>query len=131
MNADRERAWFSPLLNRIADVAGERAALLLGREKACQVIYVPRDPTPDHWIPRLIGVEAARALGEAFGGQKLEIPPALNGQKRQRDRTIAEMNGKGYSINQITQALGVARSTVKDHRRRFRAAHEDDQGSLF
>ena len=40
----RDRAFFSPLLNRIADVAGERAALILGREKACQTVYFPKEP---------------------------------------------------------------------------------------
>jgi DNA-binding NarL/FixJ family response regulator len=130
VSSDPDRAWFSPLLNRIAEVAGDRAALILGSEKACETIYVPRRFGPNHWLCKLIGEAAAQALASEFGGSKLEIPPALNGQKRKRQAAIAQMTDKGYSINTITRNLGVARSTVKDHRRRMRRK-DDDQGSLF
>jgi hypothetical protein len=40
VTADPDRAWFSPLLNRIAEIAGARAALLLGRDRGCQTIYI-------------------------------------------------------------------------------------------
>ncbi|WP_292178262.1 helix-turn-helix domain-containing protein [Mesorhizobium sp.] len=127
---DPDRAWFSPLLNKIAEVAGDRAALILGRDKACETIYIPRRVGPTHWLSKLIGEEAASAVASEFGPSKLEIPPALNGQKRKRRAAIAQMTDKGYSINRITRTLGVARSTVKDHRRRMRR-DDDDQGSLF
>lgn len=127
---DPDRAWFSPLLNKIAEVAGDRAALILGREKACETIYIPRRVDPTHWLSKLLGEEAATALAKEFGPTRLEIPPALNGQKRKRRAAIAQMTDKGYSINKITRTLGVARSTVIDHRRRMRS-DDDDQGSLF
>lgn len=126
--APSDRAWFSPLLNRIADVAGDRAALLLGREKACQLIYIPQRPAANHWLTKLVGREAALALGREFAGQKLLIPPALAGQKRRRAHAIAEMTDKGYSINSIAASLGVARSTVIDRRR---YARREDEDSLF
>lgn len=126
---DPDRAWLSPLLNRIAAVAGERAALILGRDKACETIYVPARISAGHWLARSIGIDAARALAKEYGGSKLEIPPALAGQKRQRRAAIAQMQDKGYSINKTARALGVARSTVKNNRRRVR--RDDDQGSLF
>lgn len=130
MTQDPDRAWFSPLLNRIAAVAGDRAALILGREKACQTIYIPSRVGPHHWLVKLIGTEPARLLAKEFGSSKIDIPPALTGQKRQRRAAIAQMTDKGYSINKITHALGVARSTVKDHRRRMRG-DDEEQGSLF
>lgn len=127
-----ERPWFSPSLNKIADVAGDRAALLLGREKACQSIYIPKLYNGDHWLPKLIGEDAARLLVRHYGGTQVEIPPALSGQMRRRRLAIAELTEKGYSINKTTRMLGVARSTVKNHRRRMRVDDgEDDQGSLF
>ncbi|MBZ9678917.1 helix-turn-helix domain-containing protein [Mesorhizobium sp. ES1-1] len=127
---DPDRAWFSPLLNKIAEVAGDRAALILGREKACETIYIPRHVGPTHWLSRLIGHDAASALAGEFGPTKMEIPPALSGQQRKRRAAIAQMTDKGYSINKITRALGVSRSTVLVHRRRMRR-DDDDQGSLF
>lgn len=119
----------TPLLNRIADVAGERAALILGRERACEKVYIPDTVTPDHWLAGLVGLEAAVAIAASFGGQKLEIPPAIGGDKRRRAATIAEMIDKGYSTNQIARTLGVAHTTVKRHRRY--QPRDDDQGSLF
>ncbi len=128
---DPDQAWLSPLLNRIAAVAGIRAALILGREKGCQTIYVPRRIPAGHWLERLVGTEAAESLAAEFGGSKIDIPPALTGEKRRRWRAIAEMNRNGYSVNRITKALGVARSTVKDHRRRLRDTGNDEGGSLL
>ncbi|MHB2265829.1 hypothetical protein [Aliihoeflea sp. PC F10.4] len=130
MSDDLDRAWLSPLLNRIADIAGMRAALLIGQEKACQEIYIPRRFGARHWLPKLIGQEAAEKLAAEMGGSKLVVPPALVGQKRQRARAIAEMNAKGYSISRIAAGVGVARSTVSLHRSRTRD-EEDTQGKLL
>lgn len=125
-----DRAYMTPLLNRIADVAGERAALILGREKAGEQIYVPERATEDHWLSELIGIEAATRLTTIFGSQKLLIPPALAGDKRRRAATIAEMIDKGYSNNQIIRATGVSMSTVTLHRKKL-PKPDDPQGSLF
>lgn len=117
----------TPLLNRIADVAGERAALILGREKACEKIYIPATVTEDHWLPKLIGLEPALALCKSYGGEKIEIPPAMAGDKRRRAQLIAEMIDKGYSTNAIARQLGVTHKTVQLHRRKV----DDGQGNLF
>lgn len=132
-NLDADRAWLSPLLNRIAAAAGVRAALLLGSEKACQSVYIPRLFGHKHWLPQLIGMDAARKLASEFGGSKLVIPPVLMGEKRRRQRAIAEMTRAGYSINTTAASLGVAQSTVSDHRRRLQVdpTEEKDQGKLI
>lgn len=126
--AETDRAWFSPILNRIAAVAGVRAALMLGQEKGCKKIYIPKAAASGHWLPALVGTDAADAIMKEFGGSWIEIPPALVGQTRRRRLAIAEMNAKGYSLNKISSAAGVARSTVKRHRRRLK---DDDQGTLL
>lgn len=128
---DPDQAWLSPLLNRVAAIAGVRAALILGRDKGCQTVYVPRQVTARHWLAQLLGIDAAKAIAAEFGGTKLDIPPALIGEKRRRRRAIAEMNRNGYSINRITKSLGVSRSTVKDHRRRLKDAGDDEGGTLL
>ncbi len=129
-----DRAWFTPLLNRIADAAGEKAALILAREKASQEFYVPAPEklTPDHWLVALLGLDAARAMADVFGGNNMVLPPSIGGQKRKRADILAEMIERGYTVNKITAATGVARSTVYEHRAKHRAAPKDDpQGSLF
>lgn len=130
-----DRAWMTPLLNRIADAAGERAALILGREKAAQEIHIPKTVSPDHWLAKLIGLAEARALAAVFGPRDIVLPPSIGGAKRKRAGILAEMIDKGYTVNQITAATGVARSTVYDHRRGKdhprRKAGDKDQGNLF
>lgn len=122
-----DRAWMTPLLNRIADVAGERAALIIAREKACEKIYIPTEVAPDHWLAVLVGLNAAIAICDRFGGNKLEIPPALAGDKRRRAIAIAQMIEKGYSTNSIARALGVTHKTVQLHRRKT----DSGQGTLL
>lgn len=124
-----ERLWFTPLLNKIADIAGTKAAILIGHEKSGQLIYIPEKMSEDHWLALLIGFDNAAALSETFGSQKLDIPPAIGGEKRKRAALLADMIDKGYSINTITRLTGVSRSTVKEHLKRNRLP--DPQGSLF
>ena len=123
-----ERVWFTPLLNRIADAAGERAALILGREKAGQQIYIPKKVPESHWLAQLIGLEPARQLADKLGDEKIVLPRSLDGQKRDRARAIAELRGKGYSLNKIVQMTGLARNTVRAHLDRLK---DDRQGTLF
>lgn len=124
-----DRAYMTPLLNRIADVAGERAAIILGREKAGLQIYIPEKVSADHWLVEMIGLQAAAAMSEKFGSQKIDIPPALGGDKKRRAAAIAEMIDKGYSINKIVSLTGVSRSTVKEHLKK--RPRDDRQGTLF
>lgn len=131
MSEDPDRAWLSPLLNRIAAVAGVRAALTLGSERGCQEIYIPRRFGSQHWLPRLVGQEAASKLAAEFGGSRLVIPPALIGQRRARKRAIAELTGKGYSISRTAATIGVAQSTVSAHRQRLKSPDDDDTGRLL
>lgn len=133
-----DRAWLTPLLNRIAEAGGERAALILGREKAGQEIYIPARISESHWLAELVGLEAARAIAEVYGGQNIVLPPALGGAKRRRAALLAEMIRRGYSVNQITRETGLARSTVYEHRSKAgddtqtgNGDGSDPQGRLF
>nr|WP_298099731.1 hypothetical protein [uncultured Shinella sp.] len=123
-----DRAWMTPLLNQIADVAGERAALLLGTEKAGLQIYIPDRVPDDHWLAKLIGKDAARAIAAKWGTQHITIPVAMNGDRRKRATLIAQLIEKGYSNNAIVQMTGVSRRTVIEHRSK---RQDDRQGSLF
>lgn len=118
----------TPLLNRIADIAGERAAVLLAQAKGGQQIYIPDRVTADHWLAELIGLDAARALAVAYGSRKLILPVALSSDQRRRASAIADLLEQGYSINAIVRMTGVSRSTVREHARR---KGDNRQGSLF
>lgn len=125
-----DRAWLTPLLNQIADVAGVEAAIAIGQSKAGQQIYIPEKVTPDHWLTALVGLDAARKISAEFGSRHIIIAPAMAGAKRKRAALIADLIEKGYSTNEITRITGVARSTVMEHRAK-RPPKDDPQGSLF
>lgn len=124
-----DRAYMTPLLNRIAEVAGERAAVILGREKAGQQIYIPENTAPNHWLSELIGVDAAKAMAAKWGSKHIVIPAALAGDKIRRAATIAELLDKGYSINEIVRETGVSFNTVRNHAKK--RPRDDRQGELF
>jgi len=130
MTQTPDRAYMTPLLNRIAAVAGERAALVLGREKAGQKIYIPGTMTSEHWLATMIGLEAATAIADTFGSQHIVVPAALSGEKIRRARVIAQLLDEGYSINQIVQRTGVSFNTVRNHAKK-RGRKNDRQGELF
>lgn len=127
-----DRIWFTPTLNKIADAAGERAALILGTERAAQEFYVPHPAyiTRDHWIAKLVGLDKARAIAEVFGGGNIQMPASLGGEKRKRAQVLAQMIADGRSVNQITRVTGVSRQTVYNHRAK-QPDEDDPQGSLF
>ena len=119
-----DRVWLTPLLNRIADVAGEEAAIALGRARPGEYVYIPERVSAGHWLAEAVGLEAAEKIAVAFGPTKFEIPQALAGDKRRRAAAIADLIDKGYSTNAIARSLGVSRSTVAQHRRKLPSADE-------
>lgn len=126
-----DRAYMTPLLNRIADVAGVRAAMTLGRERAGQQIYIPEKAAPDHWLSELVGLDAAQAIAAKWGSKHMVIPAALAGEKIRRAATIAELLDKDYSINDIVRKTGVSFNTVRNHAKKKKKRLDDRQGELF
>jgi DNA-binding NarL/FixJ family response regulator len=113
-----DRVWLTPLLNRISNVAGEEAAIALGRARPGERVYIPEQVTADHWLVEVVGLEAAEKIAAAYGSMKIEIPQAIAGDKRRRAAAIADLIEKGYSTNAIVRRLGVSQNTVAEHRRR-------------
>lgn len=125
-----DRAWLTPKLNKIADVAGVRAAITLGTEMAGQEIYIPNTVNREHWLAKLVGLDEARAIAEVFGGHMISLPASLGGMRRKVTETLIRMIEEGRSVNQITRATGVCRATVYNHRSKV-SDKDDPQGSLF
>lgn len=126
-----DRRWMTPLLNRIADVAGLEAAIAIGRAKAGQQISIPKKSPPGHWLHDLVGADAAAKIVETFQDTKIIIPVTLTGAKRQRAEAIAQMAASGYSLNKIVQLTGLSRSTVRAHIDKLDLNTSPRQGSLF
>jgi hypothetical protein len=129
------------MLQEIAEVAGEAAALKIAAQYGGKRVYIPARPGPDdHWLTALVGIEAATRLCTHFAvdrrrGAQIEIPLHATGTYRQFLRSLSrqmhELNEAGLSSSEIAGRLGLTQRTVFRHRERHRGGGNDDQGSLF
>lgn len=124
------RKYLTPLLNRIADVAGVEAAIYIGTRKASRIIYIPAKVKKTHWLSQALGFEKAQALCTEMGPQHISIPPALAGQRKRTHDAIIALTEMSWTVDEIASSLGVARSTVYDNRGRAQMP-EPAQTDLF
>jgi len=127
------------VLQEIAEVAGEAAALKIAAQYGGKRVYFPAKPGADeHWLVTCVGWDAANKICAHFAdrkcGLRIEIPLHIGGTYRQFLRSISErvhaLDGDGLSSGQIAGKLGLTQRTVHRHRMRHRGGG-DDQGSLF
>lgn len=99
---------------QIADVIGvEKTLELVGGEK-CQhsrEVYVPKRLRENHWLPELIGREAATQLSKEFPGIRLPLPTSLS--KIERNNRIIQMRHQGETYKVIAERMGMSVDTVK------------------
>lgn len=134
------------VLQEIAEVAGETAALALASRHGGRRVYFPAesrlfldDPRDTYWLVDCVGVEAARKICKHFEvdgrGQRIEIPLHVGGSYRQFVRSIAkrlhELDREGKSSTEIAQQLGLTQRTVHRHRARHGQRKDDKQGKLL
>jgi len=62
-----EAAWMS-------DVIGAEATLRLVEQRGGQALYIPHEVNQASPLAQLLGLDAARALAGAFGGEHRKIP---------------------------------------------------------
>lgn len=94
--------------------------LALVEEHGGARLYIPHQPPVDSPVARVVGLEAARALGAALGGNTIKVPAA----KHWRIRCL---KAQGLSYNQIARRLGIGQSAVHRnlHAARLTAAQPD------
>ena len=63
-----------PIVEELAALIGEPAALELAEHYQGQRLYIPADPAPEHAICQRIGHEVACKLAERYGSQTLDMP---------------------------------------------------------
>ncbi|WP_315742792.1 MULTISPECIES: helix-turn-helix domain-containing protein [unclassified Bradyrhizobium] len=133
------------VLQEIADVAGETAALKIAAQHGGRRVYFPSVDRlvgvdgEHYWLIDCVGYELARKICEHFQvdgrGQRIEIPLYVGGTYRQFMRSINkrvhEMEADGASSAEIAKALGVTQRTVHRHRSRHRGRRNNGQSSLF
>lgn len=90
---------------------GVEATLALIEQRGGVRVFVPLEPTADNELARIVGLDAARALAAAFGGERLRVPLARGkwtGAWRARI-----YRARGMSLPEIARRLGCVENTVR------------------
>lgn len=116
-------------LQAIADLIGAPAALQIAERWGGIRLYIPPEPDEEHELSRLIGLESARILGKAYGGERIEIPKADCWGRALRNRLIQDARASGQSQASIARLHGLTERHVRTIERR--PDGEDGQGDLF
>lgn len=123
------------VLAQIANVAGEDAALAIARARGGTQIYIPPEPGPDHWMTKLIGREAAKAVADELtcgvGGLRLDLPLGPTGNAARMQRKVDEMLTEGRSERDIALATGYTIRGVRMRRAKLGKLRDDRQLTLF
>ena len=112
----------------LVQLLGQGDALVLCREYGGMRLHVPKKVAADHDIARRIGVKAAQALADEFGGTAIDIPMGKAVDARRRTQFV--MTSKA-SANFIARNLGITQRHVRRIRRKIREAVDGRQTDLF
>jgi len=124
------------VLQEIAEVVGEEAALEIAAARGGTQVYIPPVPPSDHWLCKLIGVELARLLADkltmGIKGLRLELPLGPASHAAQVRARVDAMIKTGASERDIALAT---RYSIRAIRRRRALLNADTdaarQLSLF
>lgn len=130
MNTDRF-AHLPYVMREIAEVAGLEAAWEIVQAHGGRVVYIPAQATEGHWLPELVGREAAERICHHYAagnsGYRILVPLARDAVRRQRLEQALE---DGMSAPDAAAAAGMhVRSAFRARARSKR--NDDDQGNLF
>lgn len=120
------------ILAEIADIAGEDAALAVAAARGGTQIYIPPSPPRDHWLSRLVGHQAAKAIADRLtcgvGGMRVDLPLGPKGHAARQRAKVDRMIHDDRSERDIALATGY---TVRSVRRRKKAlGKEGDKRQL-
>jgi hypothetical protein len=95
-------------LDDIADLVGWDAAVALSGRFGGTRLYLPRAPRDGSQIALVVGLDPARQIGEAFGGEYLRVPLRVGKHAR-----ILALHRQGKSVRLIALELNCADRTVE------------------
>lgn len=111
------------ILARIAEVAGESAALRLAQAAGGTVMTF--SARPNSALARIVGAEAAKAIRAEFGPEKYTIPMAhVRGQKGRRV-AATEMLARGATANAAARACDIHVRTAERLQGRIKRSREE------
>lgn len=118
------------ILAEIANVAGEDAALAVAAARGGTQIYVPPSPDRDHWLSRLVGMAAAKAIADQLtcgvGGRRVDLPLGPKGHAARIRAKVDRMIADDRSERDIALATGYSIRGVRKRKAKLKP-HDDRQ----
>ncbi|MGI8396351.1 helix-turn-helix domain-containing protein [Agrobacterium deltaense] len=128
---DDRFAHLPVVMREIAEVAGLEAAWAIVQAQGGRVAYIPAKAAPGHWLPELVGMEAAAKICNFYkagdSGYRILVPIAKDAAKRLR---LVKALADGMSAPDAAAAAGMHVRSAFRARKRMKHS-DDDQGSLF
>lgn len=103
-------------LDDIAPVIGYRATRIVAAWFAGSHLWVPTTADPGHSLAVLLGPSAFRALVQGFGGKRLRVPTEGDERRYSRNRQIALLLARGWTLARIATKFGMTRRRVEQIR---------------
>lgn len=101
-------------LDDIAAVIGFSATLRLSAWLSDgNNLYVPVEVTEDHFLAKLIGLSAAKALSKEWASQTLVVPSAKAYEIDMRRRMVCRMLEQGFNTRETAKFLQVSERRVQ------------------
>lgn len=114
-----------PILAQIAEAAGLPAALKLAHARGGRTVTIPQK-APGTILAKIVGIDEATKIIEAFGAGDLDIPlghiGAFKTQARARRKGVQAAIEAGASVREAAGKTGVHMRTVKRVKAQMREA---------
>ena len=108
------------LLARIAEVAGEEAALLVAKEWGGQPLYVPQEVTPGHRLVQVLGRLRAEKVAAALGYGEIVVPLGPYADDHAKRMLIRRPLADGLPQHIVARKARVHLRTVEREAQRMR-----------
>lgn len=116
-------------------MAGEDAALAIAEARGGTEVYIPPAPEKDHWLSRLVGHEAALAIGDhltcGLTGLRVELPTGPTGHGARKRAEVDAMIRAGRSERDIALATGYTIRGVRLRRAKLGTIRDSRQMDMF
>jgi hypothetical protein len=105
------------LLSEIANLIDVDTALRVAQAKGGLLAIFARNPSPQNWLVKAVGMEKARRIGqyvcEDTSYERLPVPMGINASRGMKWRRVKQLKYEGYPRQQIAKLTGMDHKTVQ------------------